>query len=100
MRCDLLDVVDRLLRIYRDRENEPFGGVQVLLIGDTFQLPPIANGEEWAILEAFYESRRRENCGRADRVAKRAIYVEQAVKKICQKQSPVIMPGFFLVCRA
>jgi len=56
VRCDLLDVVDRLLRIYRDRENEPFGGVQVLLIGDTFQLSPIANGEEWTILEAFYES--------------------------------------------
>ena len=56
VRCDLLDVVDRLLRIYRDCEKEPFGGVQVLLIGDTFQLSPIANPEEWKILEAFYES--------------------------------------------
>ena len=56
VRCDLLDVVDRLLRIYRDWESEPFGGVQVLLIGDTFQLSPIANADEWRILDTFYES--------------------------------------------
>ena len=81
-----------------DRENEPFGGVQVLLIGDTFQLPPIANGEEWAILEAFYESRRRENCGRADRVAKRAIYVEQAVKKNMSKNKARLSCRVFSWC--
>ncbi|WP_373552372.1 AAA family ATPase [Haliscomenobacter sp.] len=56
VRCDLLDVVDRLLRVFRKRENEPFGGVQVILIGDTFQLPPIADFEQWDILGRFYES--------------------------------------------
>ena len=56
VRCDLLDVIDRLLRIYREWESEPFGGVQVLLIGDVFQLPPISNTDEWKILSAFYES--------------------------------------------
>ncbi|MFM7856184.1 MAG: AAA family ATPase [Flammeovirgaceae bacterium] len=54
VRCDLLDVIDRLLRVFRKRENEAFGGVQVILIGDTFQLPPIDN--EWHILQPFYES--------------------------------------------
>ena len=54
VRCDLLDVIDRLLRVFRKRENEPFGGVQVILIGDTFQLPPI--DKEWHILQPFYES--------------------------------------------
>lgn len=54
VRCDLLDVIDRLLRVYRKRENEAFGGVQVILIGDTFQLPPI--DKEWHILQPFYES--------------------------------------------
>jgi hypothetical protein len=56
VRCDLLDVIDRLLRVYRKRESEAFGGVQVILIGDTFQLPPIAEFEQWEILNQFYES--------------------------------------------
>ncbi len=56
VRCDLLDVVDRLLRVFRRRENEPFGGVQVILIGDTFQLAPIAKSDEWDILKQFYKT--------------------------------------------
>lgn len=45
VRCDTLDVIDRILRIFRKKPNLPFGGVQVILIGDTFQLPPIADFE-------------------------------------------------------
>jgi energy-coupling factor transporter ATP-binding protein EcfA2 len=56
VRCDLLDVVDRLLRVFRGRINEPFGGVQVVLIGDTFQLPPIARFDEWELLKPYYKS--------------------------------------------
>jgi len=54
VRCDMLDVVDKILRVFRKRPNEPFGGIQVLLIGDTFQLAPIAKREEWDILSKFY----------------------------------------------
>lgn len=56
VRCDLLDVVDRLLRVFRRKESEPFGGVQVILIGDTFQLPPIADFEQWSLLKPYYKS--------------------------------------------
>lgn len=56
VRCDLLDVIDRLLRVCRKREFTPFGGVQVVLIGDTFQLPPIVNQDDWNILGQFYKS--------------------------------------------
>ncbi len=56
VRCDLLDLTDRLLRVFRRNENDIFGGVQVVLIGDTFQLPPIADFQQWEILEKFYDS--------------------------------------------
>ncbi|MCD7972029.1 MAG: AAA family ATPase [Candidatus Azobacteroides sp.] len=56
VRCDLLDVIDRLLRVFRNRESEAFGGVQVILIGDTFQLPPIADFKQWSILKPYYKS--------------------------------------------
>lgn len=55
-RCDILDEIDLLLRSFRRRMNEPFGGVQVLFIGDLYQLPPVVKDEEWRILNEFYES--------------------------------------------
>ncbi|MDY0103708.1 MAG: DEAD/DEAH box helicase [Lentimicrobium sp.] len=56
VRSDLFDVIDRLLRVFRKREFTPFGGVQLILIGDTFQLPPIVNQDDWNILGRFYDS--------------------------------------------
>jgi ATP-dependent exoDNAse (exonuclease V) alpha subunit len=56
VRCDLLDVIDRILRVFRKIEDKPFGGVQVALIGDAFQLPPIVKFDEWEILKHFYDS--------------------------------------------
>ena len=46
LRADLLDAMDWTLRNVR-RENQPFGGVQVLYIGDLLQLPPVVKNEEW-----------------------------------------------------
>lgn len=56
VRCDILDAIDTVLRHFRQRHNEPFGGVQVLLIGDMYQLPPVASNEEWDILSVYYNS--------------------------------------------
>jgi len=55
VRCDLLDLMDTILRHAR-KSNKPFGGVQVLFIGDLFQLPPVAQNEEWALLKQYYQS--------------------------------------------
>ena len=55
VRCDLLDLMDTILRHAR-KSNKPFGGVQVLFIGDLFQLPPVAQNEEWALLKQHYQS--------------------------------------------
>ena len=56
VRADMLDVIDKLLRVFRRKPYLPFGGVQVILIGDTFQLPPIAKGSDWSILSQFYKT--------------------------------------------
>ncbi|MCI5224558.1 MAG: helicase, partial [Candidatus Electrothrix sp. AR4] len=55
VRADLLDAVDDVLRRYR-RSELPFGGVQVLMIGDLHQLSPVARKNEWQLLEQHYAS--------------------------------------------
>ncbi len=55
VRADLLDAIDDVLRRYRDRQR-PFGGVQLLLIGDVQQLPPVYKTEEWTLLSRYYDS--------------------------------------------
>lgn len=55
VRADLLDAVDAVLRKYRDR-TRPFGGVQLLLIGDLQQLPPVVTDSERDLLRANYRS--------------------------------------------
>lgn len=55
VRADVLDAVDSVLRRYRHRY-KPFGGVQLLLIGDLQQLAPVVKTEEWDLLKAHYET--------------------------------------------
>lgn len=50
VRCDLLDAIDEVLRRYQNHY-KPFGGVQLLLIGDLQQLAPVAKEDEWKLLE-------------------------------------------------
>jgi nucleoside-triphosphatase THEP1 len=55
VRCDTLDAMDTVLRHFRRKPFVPFGGVQVLFIGDLFQLPPVAPDDQWEILKPYYE---------------------------------------------
>ncbi|WP_457577189.1 helix-turn-helix domain-containing protein, partial [Desulfomarina sp.] len=55
VRSDMLDGVDSVLRRYR-RSNLPFGGVQLLMIGDLHQLAPVVRENEWRLLSPHYES--------------------------------------------
>ena len=55
VRADLLDGIDSVLRRYKDR-SQPFGGVQLLMIGDLQQLAPVAKEEEWNLLRSHYET--------------------------------------------
>ena len=56
VRADVLDAIDCLMQYFRYRNDEPFGGVQVIFIGDMFQLSPVATEDEWSLLSQYYES--------------------------------------------
>jgi len=56
LRADLLDAIDMVLRYIRRNNQESFGGVQVLFIGDLHQLPPVVKSNEWNLLGQFYNS--------------------------------------------
>jgi GTPase SAR1 family protein len=55
LRADLLDAIDCVLRMVR-RNSFPFGGVQILFIGDLSQLPPVVRDNEWNILKKYYSN--------------------------------------------
>ncbi|MEQ9288876.1 MAG: helix-turn-helix domain-containing protein [Cyclobacteriaceae bacterium] len=56
LRADLLDAIDVILRSVRRNNRLAFGGVQVLFIGDLFQLPPVVKNSEWGTLQKYYPS--------------------------------------------
>lgn len=56
LRADVLDAIDHRMRAVKRNYNEPFGGTQLLMIGDLFQLPPIVRDNEWSIMRQYYRS--------------------------------------------
>jgi uncharacterized protein YpbB len=56
LRADLLDAMDFMMQTVR-KKNNPFGGVQVLFIGDLLQLPPVIRDDEWRILKNYYQGK-------------------------------------------
>ena len=56
VRADLIDIIDAALRRYGPKPTKPFGGVQIIMFGDLYQLPPIVSGEEREFFEENYQS--------------------------------------------
>jgi len=56
LRADLLDAIDYRLRSVRRNFRQRFGGVQLLMIGDLYQLPPVVKEAEWSYLKNYYSS--------------------------------------------
>ena len=56
VRADIIDFIDKVLRIYCRNMREPFGGKQLLLVGDIFQLEPVLKKDERRLLQPFYAS--------------------------------------------
>ena len=56
VRCDLLDEIDLVLRHVRRTWHQPFGGLQIMFVGDMFQLPPVVPDTDWEILRDYYRS--------------------------------------------
>ena len=55
VRADIIDFIDKILRVYT-RNPEPFGGKQLLLVGDIYQLEPVLKDEDRQLLQPFYPS--------------------------------------------
>lgn len=56
LRADMLDAIDAVLRHIREKDQVPFGGVQIVFIGDLYQLPPVVTREEWQLMSSYYRS--------------------------------------------
>jgi ATP-dependent exoDNAse (exonuclease V) alpha subunit len=56
VRADIIDFIDKVLRIYNRNMREPFGGKQLLLVGDIYQLEPVLKEEDHQLLQPFYPS--------------------------------------------
>lgn len=56
VRADIIDFIDKVLRIYCRNMREPFGGKQLLLVGDVYQLEPVVTEEDRQLLQPFYNN--------------------------------------------
>ena len=56
LRADVIDFIDKILRVYTGKMRLPFGGKQLLLVGDIFQLEPIVTGNDRDVLSHFYSA--------------------------------------------
>ena len=56
VRADIIDFIDKVLRVYSRNMSQPFGGKQLLMVGDVYQLEPVVREEDRQLLQPFYPS--------------------------------------------
>ncbi|MCF0205879.1 MAG: AAA family ATPase, partial [Bacteroidales bacterium] len=86
VRSDVLDAIDSVLRHYR-KSSLPFAGVQLLMIGDLYQLSPVIKDEEWQLISRFYKSQYFFDSN----ALKRVDYVQVELTKIFRQQDDVFV---------
>ena len=86
VRADLLDAIDSVLRRYRDRY-KPFGGVQLLMIGDLQQLAPVVKETEWNMLSRYYDT----SYFFGSRTLKETTYATIELKQVYRQNDPYFL---------
>ncbi len=86
VRADVLDAIDEVLRQYRDR-SRPFGGVQMLMIGDMQQLAPVVREEEWRLLSPYYDT----PYFFSSKVLQHADFVTVELSRVYRQSDPVFL---------
>lgn len=86
VRADLLDAIDSVLRRYRDRY-KPFGGVQLLMIGDLQQLAPVVKETEWNMLSHYYDT----SYFFGSRALKETTYATIELKQVYRQNDPYFL---------
>ena len=87
VRADIIDFIDKALRIYNRNMREPFGGKQLLLVGDIYQLEPVIKEEERQLLRPFYPS----NFFFDARVFREMQLVSVELKKVYRQKDPLFI---------
>jgi len=86
VRADLLDAIDDVLRRYKNRY-QPFGGVQLLMIGDLQQLAPVVKEDDWKLLKDYYDT-----CFFfSSRALKQSNFVSIELRHIFRQSDPVFI---------
>ena len=87
VRADIIDFIDKVLRIYNRNMREPFGGKQLLLVGDIYQLEPVIKEEVRQLLRPFYPS----NFFFDARVFKEMQLVSVELRKVYRQKDPLFI---------
>lgn len=85
-RADILDAIDQRLRQARNSP-KPFGGVQLLMIGDLYQLPPIVKDDDWSVLKSYYQGMHFFN----SRALQASGFVQVELQKVYRQQDAVFV---------